>query len=154
VTFPVTVLSPPILYNRWEAGAGEERKDPAWLSEEAVTNGKIAGNRDRRLAIALVVVVAVALLATTFRVHTQTSFSTGSGPAGSAAYRQEIAFVRCMRGHGLPSLPDPPPGGSISVQLTGNGAGERSSDPASQAFDACKQLAPRGRDDTNIQITL
>jgi hypothetical protein len=151
VTFPVTVLSPPILYNRWEVGEG--RKDPARFSEEAVTNGKIAGNRPR-LAIALVVVVVVALLATTFRVHTQTSFSTGSGPAGSAAYRQEIAFVRCMRGHGLPSLPDPPPGGSISVQLTRNGAGERSSDPATQAFDACKQLAPRGRDDTNIQITL
>jgi hypothetical protein len=117
-------------------------------------NGKTAGNRRLRLAIALVVVAVVALLATTFRVHTQTSFATGAGPAGSAAYRQEIAFVQCMRSHGVPNLPDPPPGGSISVPLTQNGAGGKSSDPVPQAFDACMQLAPRGRETTNIQITL
>ena len=117
-------------------------------------NGKTAGNLGPRLAIALVIVAVVALLAATFRVHTQTSFSTGSGPAGSAAYRQEIAFVRCMRSHGVPSLPDPPPGGSISVQLTQNGSGGKSRDPVPQAFDACKPLAPHGREDTNIQMTL
>jgi hypothetical protein len=117
-------------------------------------NRTTAGNRGPRLAIALVAVAVVALLAATFRVHTQTSFSPGAGPAGSAAYRQEISFVRCMRSHGVPDLPDPPPGDSISVPLTRNGTGGKSSDPVPQAFDACKQLAPRGRETTNIQITL
>jgi hypothetical protein len=92
-------------------------------------------------------VAVVAVLAATFRVHTQTSFFTGSGPAGSAAYRQEIAFVRCMRSHGVPDLPDPPPGGSISVP-------SKSSDPTSRAVDACKQLAPRGRENMTVKITL
>jgi hypothetical protein len=117
-------------------------------------NGKTAGIRRPELAIALIVVAVIAVLAPTFRAHTHLVFSTGSGPAGSAAYRQEIAFARCMRSHGLPDFPDPAPGGSISMQLTQNGAGGKSSDPVSRAFDACKQLAPRGREATNIQITL
>ena len=83
-----------------------------------------------------------AVLAAAFRMHTQTSFSTGSGPAGSAAYRQEIAFAQCMRSHGLANVPDPPPGASISVPLPQDG------------LDACKQLVPGGKDTTNIQITL
>jgi len=116
--------------------------------------GRTAGNRLPGLAMAVVVVAVVAVLAPAFRVRTQNSFSTGSGPAGSAAYRQEIAFVWCMRGHGVPGLPDPPPGDSISVQSAQNGASGKSSDPVSQAFDACRQLAPDGRETTNIQITL
>lgn len=117
-------------------------------------NAKSAGHRGPRLAIALFALAAVALLAATFRLHMRASFATGSGPAGTAAYRQEIAFVRCMRSHGVPNLPDPPPGGSISVPLTHTAAGGTSSDPMSQALEACKQLAPRGRETTNIQITL
>jgi hypothetical protein len=91
-------------------------------------------------------VAVIAVLAATFRVRTQTSFSTGSGAAGSAAYQQEIAFVRCMRSHGMPDLPDPPPGGSISVP--------KSSALASQAVDACKHLTPLGRENTTVKITL
>jgi hypothetical protein len=145
VTFPVTAASPPILYNRSQV---EEQ-------EEAAMNGRTAGNRDpRRVGALVVAAVVVAMLATSFRVQTYTSYSTGSGPAGSAAYRQEIAFVRCMRGHGVPNLPEPPPGDFISVQFTRNGAGGKSSDPASRAFDACKQLAPRGRETANIKVTL
>jgi hypothetical protein len=93
-------------------------------------------------------VAVIAVVAATFRVHTQTSFFTGSGPAGSAAYRQEIAFVRCMRSHGVPDLPDPPPGGSLSVPLTQNRA------LASQAVDACKHLAAHGRANMTVKITL
>jgi hypothetical protein len=118
-------------------------------------NGNTAGNWGPRHVGALVAVAAaVAMLATAFRMQTYDSFFTGSGPAGSAAYRQEVAFVRCMRSHGVPNFPDPPPGGFISVQLTQNGAGGKSSDPMSRAFDACKQLAPRGRETTNIKVTL
>ena len=81
-------------------------------------NARSAGTWGPRLAIALFAAVAVALLAATFRLDTRASFATGSGPAGTAAYRQEIAFAQCMRSHGVPSLPDPPPGSSISVPLT------------------------------------
>jgi hypothetical protein len=110
--------------------------------EETAMNGRTAGNWDPRHVGATVAVAAVvAMLATTFRVQTYDSYSTGSGPAGSAAYRQEITFVRCMRGHGVPNLPDPPPGDPIVVRV-------------SQAFDACKQLTPHGRETTNIRIVL
>ena len=110
-------------------------------------NGETASTRSLRPGRVLAIVAVVALLAATFRVHVQqTSFSTGSGPAGSAAYRQEIAFVGCMRRHGVTNLPGPPPGSSISVQLTQNAV--------SQAVDVCERLAPRGRENTNIQITL
>lgn len=110
-------------------------------------NGKTAGNRSLRPWKVLAVMAVVALLATTFRVHVQqTSFSAGSGPAGPAAYRQEIAFVGCLRHHGVTNLPDPPPGLFIIVPLTQNSV--------SQAVDACRRLAPRGRENTNLQITL
>jgi hypothetical protein len=109
-------------------------------------NGNTVGNRGPRRLGVLVAVAALALLATAFRVHVQNSFSTGSGPAGSAAYRQEIAFAGCMRSHGVPNFPDPPPGDFISVQLTQNAV--------SQAVAACKRLAPGGRKNTNLQIRL
>jgi hypothetical protein len=130
VTFPVTVLSPPILYNRSQ---GESRR------KDAEMNGKAAGNRGPRLAWALAVVAVVAVLAATFRVHAQTNTSYPAGSAGSATYRQEIAFVRCMRSHGMPNLPIPPPGGSITLRETPS---------------ACQQLAPRGREITNLKIVL
>jgi len=110
-------------------------------------------NRGKQLAVALAAVAVVAVLAAEFRVDTQTSFSTSSGPAGSLAYRQEIAFVSCLRSHGLTGLTDPPPGGSMSVQLTQNGSAGKSSEPASRAVDACKRLVPGGRETTNTQIT-
>jgi hypothetical protein len=137
VTFPVTVLSPPILYNRSQ---GSRRK-------EAAMNGKTAGNRGRWLAGALAVAAVVALLAATFRVHVRTYISY---PAGSATYRQEVAFVRCMRSHGVPDLPYPaPPAGSIAPQETQDGTAGEPGDP-----NACKGLAPHGRKITTIQIVL
>ena len=75
-----------------------------------------------------------------------------SGPAGSVTYAQELAFVQCMRSHGVPNFPDPPPGSSITLQVPQNGAGGKPSDPATQALDACKHLLPRGRETTKIQI--
>jgi hypothetical protein len=104
------------------------------------------GNRNLWLGGVVAAVAVVALLAATLRVHTESSFMTGSGPAGSAAYRQEVAFAGCVRRHGVTGFPDPFPGGSISVPLTQNAV--------SQAVDACRQLAPGGREDTNVQVTL
>jgi hypothetical protein len=138
VTFPVTVLSPPILYNRSRGKSSRK---------EAAMNGKTAGNRGPWLAGALVAAAVVAVLAATFRVHVRTYISY---PAGSATYRQEVAFVRCMRSHGMPDLPYPaPPAGSIAPQETQDGTAGEPSDP-----DACKGLAPHGRKITTIQIVL
>ncbi|HEX6450048.1 MAG TPA: hypothetical protein VF060_11360 [Trebonia sp.] len=105
-------------------------------------NGTTAGTRgSRRTGLLIAVAAAVALLAAAFHVQVYTTFSTGSGPAGSAAYRQEITFAQCMRGYGVPDVPDPPPGDSISM-------------PVPRAAGACEQLAPGGRETTNIRIVL
>jgi len=117
-------------------------------------NGKTAGNRRRRLAVTLAVAAVIAVLAPTLRVHVQTYTSYSAGSAGSATYRQAIAFVQCLRGYGMPNLPTPPPGGSITLQGTQNGTGGKPGDPTAKAVDACKQLAPRGRRITNLQIVL
>jgi hypothetical protein len=113
-------------------------------------NDKTAGNRGPRRAGALAVAAAVAVLATA--CSTQTSTSYAAGPAGSAAYRQVIAFVQCMRSHGAPNLPDPPPGGGITLPAPQNGTGGQSGDFPAQAVAACKHLLPRGREITNVVI--
>jgi len=64
------------------------------------------------------VAVATAVLATACSAQTSTSCS--AGPAGSATYRQVTAFVQCMRRHGVPNVPDPPPGGGIVLQAPQN----------------------------------
>jgi hypothetical protein len=109
--------------------------------------GRAVGTRGQRIAGGLVILALVALLAVTFRVRTRDSFAIGAGPAGSAAYRQAAAFAACMRGHGEPGVPTPPPGDGITVQLPGSG-------PEARAVAACKALAPTGREDTSVSITL
>lgn len=117
-------------------------------------NGTTAVSRGPRLALILVAVAVIGLLAATFRVRTQASFVTASGTAGSAAYRQEIAFVRCMRARGDPGIPDPPPGNfAITVQLPPGGPGGPGA-TVGRAFDACRALDPSGRKMTNIQVRL
>jgi hypothetical protein len=123
--------------------------------EEAAMNGRPAGRWRRWLAGALAVVAVVAVLAATFRVHAQTYTSYPAGPAGSAAYRQELAFVQCLRRHDVPGWPAvPPPGGSLTLPVTQNGAGGKPGDPTAKAVDACQRLAPRGREITNVQVVL
>jgi hypothetical protein len=123
--------------------------------EEAAMNGRPAGIRGRWLAGALAVVAVVAVLAATFRVHAQTYTSYPAGPAGSATYRQETAFVQCLRRYGVPGLPAvPPPGGSLTLQVPQNGTRGKPGDPTAKAVDACQRLAPRGREITNVQVVL
>ena len=115
-------------------------------------NGKTAGDRGRWLAGALAVAAVVALLAATFRVHVRTYISY---PAGSATYRQEVAFIQCLRSHGVQNLTDPPPGGGITLQAPQNGAVATPGDPwPPQAVAACRHLLPHGREITNIRIGL
>jgi hypothetical protein len=101
--------------------------------------------RVRRSAVlgAMAAVAAAAIAAASCSVQTSTSYATGS--ASSASYRQVTAFVRCVRGHGVPNFAAPPPGGGIVLSSTQNGA------PA-HAIDACKHLLPRGREITNVTL--
>jgi hypothetical protein len=146
VTFPVTVLSPPILYN---GSQGENS------GKEAAMNGKTAGNRGRWLVRALVAVAVVVVLAVAFGMHVQTDISHPVGLPGSVTYRQEMAFLQCLRSHGMPNLPTfGPGGGSITLPNPQNGAGGEPSESTVRAEDACQRLAPRGRETRQIRITL
>jgi len=105
-------------------------------------NGTTANTRGpRHVGLLVAVAAAAALLIAAFRVQTYTTFSTGTGPAGSAAYQQEIAFTQCMRAYGVPDVPSPSPGYSISM-------------PVPRGASACERLAPGGRETTNIRIVL
>jgi subtilase family serine protease len=110
--------------------------------EEAAMNGKTGGNRGPRRAAALAIAAAVAVLATACDVvHVHVGSSGGSALAGSATFRADLAYARCMRAHGLANFPDPQPSGNFSFggQLVGN-----PNSPAARANDACKHLLPRG----------
>ncbi len=93
-------------------------------------------NGSRRHAAALAAGTAVAVLA-----------ACGGGPpssgtsasAGSATYRADLAYARCMQTHGVPGFPDPNPAGgfSISGQPHGNS-------PVARANAACEHLLATG----------
>jgi hypothetical protein len=108
-------------------------------------NGKIGGAQGLRRGVALGVTAAVAVLATACGGGSSSisggSSSAGADSADSAAYRQDVAFVQCLRSHGEPTFPDPRPGHLITVE--GSGTGGNSGGPLTQAVDACRQLAPR-----------
>jgi hypothetical protein len=88
------------------------------------------------------VAAAVAVLPTGCGfVHVHLGSSGGSAPAGSVAYRAELAYAQCMRAHGLPSFPNPHPhpSGGLSVHVNVN-----PNSPAGRANDACKHLLAGG----------
>ncbi len=69
--------------------------------------------------------------------------ATGSAGASSGSQSPEaaaLAYARCMRSHGVPSFPDPSPGGDFELD-SGSGV-----NPASPVFRTaqgeCKALAP------------
>jgi len=101
--------------------------------------------RVRRSAVlgATAAVAAAAIGAASCSVQNSTSYATGS--ASSASYRQVTAFVQCVRGHGVPNFPAPPPGGGIELPATQNGT-------AGHAIDTCKHLLPRGREITKVVL--
>ncbi|MGH2833578.1 MAG: hypothetical protein ACRDK2_12465 [Solirubrobacteraceae bacterium] len=75
--------------------------------------------------------------------NTASSSKTGGGAPGAGSPEAEaLAFAKCMRSNGLPSFPDPKPGGGFEFH-TGGGA-----NPSSPAFGAaqskCKQFLPAG----------
>lgn len=109
-------------------------------------NGKTGGSGGLRRAGALLVVAAVAVLATACGVvHVHFGSSGGSASAGSPTYQAELAYAQCTRAHGLSGFPNPNPSGGPSIhhQLNGN-----PNSPAARANDACKHLLTGGRTGT------
>jgi hypothetical protein len=105
-------------------------------------SGKTGGNRGLRRTAALAAATAVAVLTTACGVvHVHFGSSGGPAATGSATYRAELAYARCMRAHGLPAFPDPRPhssgGPSEHVNVNPNS-------PAARANDACRHLLAGG----------
>jgi len=68
--------------------------------------------------------------------------SITAGTTGSAR-PQFLAYVDCMRGHGVPNLPDPGPEGGIQLSPS---SGINTSSPSFEAAQAkCAKLVPSGR---------
>jgi len=60
-----------------------------------------------------------------------------SAPPSQAQIAAELAFARCLRGHGFPSFPDPSSSGQLTHEMLAN-AGINIHQPAVvQAADAC-----------------
>jgi hypothetical protein len=108
-------------------------------------NGKTTG-RGLRHAGAVAVAVAVTALAAACSEQTSTQYP--SGPAGSVAHQQVVAFVQCLRSHGVLDYKVPPPGDRVAITVPAqNGDG-----PEAKGIDACTHLLPHGREITSITI--
>lgn len=107
-------------------------------------NHKTGGSRGLRRAGALTVIAAVAVLAAacgSTASSSTASTSAKSATAESAIYRQDVAFVQCLRRHGEPKIPNPPrpgPGGGFSYVVPAKGP----TGPRALSYDACKHLLP------------
>lgn len=77
----------------------------------------------------LAAVAAVALLATACG-------SSAPSTSSSYSYAQEIALAQCIRGHGLPTFPDP----SASDGFSGSVLPTIDSSKGQAAYNACKHL--------------
>jgi hypothetical protein len=67
---------------------------------------------------------------TTTSAATPTSAAAAS--SSEALYNDELNYAQCMRTHGVPSFPDPSPGGGFRISV--------GSEPSSHALAACQKL--------------
>jgi len=67
--------------------------------------------------------------------------SSGSGPsgAGSSSQGNPARFAQCMRGHGVPSFPDPNSNGQFTLAITKGGSLDPNSATYKSALQACHQ---------------
>jgi hypothetical protein len=102
-------------------------------------------NGTRRAGILAVMACAALLVTACGGSSGSSTGSAGSSHAGgSATYKKELAFARCMRSHGVPNFPDPRSTGTIII---GNGGGSVANLNSSQmvaAQNACRDLLPNG----------
>jgi hypothetical protein len=134
VTFPVTVLSPPVPYNSLRAARRKASVSRLGF-EEAVMNDKTGGIRIPRRAGALAVVATAAVLAAGC-ASSGASTSSVSGP-GQPTYAQELALAQCMRGHGVPNFPNPSASGGFSLNSS-----MLDSSQVQAAYGGCRHLVP------------
>lgn len=72
-----------------------------------------------------------------------TTTAAPSGSSGQSTQSQELRLAQCMRSHGVPKFPDPPPGGGLLNAISAAGLNTQS--PAYQsALQACKKYGPAG----------
>ena len=108
---------------------------------ESVTAPKPARGYKRTLVPRPLPMILLLLVGSALAIAACGSSSTVR-TAGSAR-PQFLAYVDCMRSHGVPNLPDPGPGGAI--QLTPS-SGINTSSPAIKTAQAkCAKLLPAGR---------
>jgi hypothetical protein len=127
VTFPVTVLSPPDLYN----GSRENKKETA-MKDKSLSAA--------RAVAAAAAVTAVAMLTTACGVHVHFGNSASPASTPTVTYPQELALAQCMRGHGEPNFPDPDPSGGFNASVVStfdNSQGQA-------AYGACRHLLAGG----------
>ncbi len=104
-------------------------------------NDKPGVSRGPRRAAALAIAAAVAVLTTACGAHVHVSVgSAGAAPTESYTYAQEVALAQCMRGHGLPTFPDPDPSGGFN----GSVLSTFDTSQGQAAYAACRHLLAGG----------
>ncbi len=82
----------------------------------------------------------------------QAASAAAAGSSGNAKYRAALAYVKCMRSHGVPNMPDPAANGTLNVDFaTGGKDGapvssgiNRNSSQYISADQTCRHLLPNG----------
>jgi hypothetical protein len=85
----------------------------------------------------------VVAAAETKRTSVASSASTASGSSGASTQSLELQLAQCMRSNGVPSFPDPSPGGGLLNAISAAGI-DTQSPTYKAAFQVCKKYAPAG----------
>ena len=100
-------------------------------------------SRRARIAAVITVMAATALLTAACSASPSSAGSGGSPNAGgSASHPSALAFSSCMRSHGVPNFPDPPP--SFNGKFPGSSPQQLgvSESRIRAASEACQDLLP------------
>jgi hypothetical protein len=89
---------------------------------------------------------------TTTTTQAQSSAAAGNSGNTTANYRAALAYVNCMRSHGVPNFPDPSANGTLNVNFQTGGKGgspvssgiNRNSPQYISADSTCRHLLPGG----------
>ncbi len=99
-------------------------------------------NRHLRPLAGLALIAVVALISA---CGSNAPAASSSGASITAADQKAVKFSECMRSNGVPTFPDPPASGELTIDEVANGSSLDTSSPTfTQALDACKSLEPAG----------